>query len=202
MRRAISPRAIVMWMIIVMVATGLSVRPKPLETSDLYASVAVLDDPTQLGANVGAPGSAPGRDRADAILDVPLMSAPAGAPAGAPPPINWQVLGTLDYRNGRLSDTLRVLNGKRIRVPGFIVPLDDFQDVVKEFLLVPYFGACVHTPPPPPNQIVYVRMRGGRQKVSLFEPVWVEGVLMVKQVQSIYGAVGFQLVAERISPYR
>jgi hypothetical protein len=60
----------------------------------------------------------------------------------------------------------------------------------------------VHTPPPPPNQIVFVRMPGQAQKVSLFEPVWIEGVLAVKQYESIYGAVGFQLVADRVSPYR
>ncbi len=197
MRRAVSPRAIVMWLTIATVSIGVSVRPKPLATADLYAGVPILDDSTLLHPRIEADSSG----QAGVHAATPPR-APSGPQPGVTPAINWQLLGSLDYVTGRMSDTLRALNGKRIRVPGFIVPLDDFQDVVKEFLLVPYFGACVHLPPPPPNQIVYVRMRGGRQKVSLFEPVWIEGVLMVKQVQSIYGAVGFQLVAERISPYR
>ena len=71
----------------------------------------------------------------------------AGAAADAVT-IDWKVLGGLNYMTGEKTETLSKLHGKQVRVPGFIVPLDDFAEEVTEFLLVPYFGACVHVPPP------------------------------------------------------
>lgn len=115
--------------------------------------------------------------------------------------IDWRLLGTLDVRTGAPGDSLRKLVGRRVRVPGFIVPLEDFQDRAKEFLLVPYFGACIHLPPPPPNQLVYVKMRG-TTPLSWWAPVWVEGVLRVITVKSIYGSAGFQMDGERITLYK
>ncbi len=187
MKHAPRVRTVALWLLVAAVAVGWSVRPRPLASSDLYGSAArPAADP--LAVPTGVAGSA-------AATDAPTE-------AGGAATVDWLMLASLDYATGRMSDTLRALAGTRVRVPGFIVPLDDFQDVVKEFLLVPYFGACVHTPPPPPNQIVFVRLRGDAQKVSLFDPVWIEGVLRIEQYQSVYGAVGFQLVAERVSPYR
>ncbi len=115
--------------------------------------------------------------------------------------VDWGVLATLDYRSGKVSDTLRALHGKQVRIPGFIVPLEDFQEEAKEFLLVPYFGACVRYPPPPPNQLVYAKMSGGKTKLSWFEPVWIEGTLHVTKVDSPYGAAGFRMSVSRIAPY-
>ena len=116
--------------------------------------------------------------------------------------IDWKMLGTLDYQNGRVPDPLKRLNGKLVKVPGFIVPLEDYEEEGAEFLLVPYFGACVHTPPPPPNQMVYVRMDGGRKlKFGWWDPVWMEGTLKIEHFDSPYGAVGFQLVGMRTTPY-
>ncbi len=189
MRGHMSPRSLVLWLGVSLVAIGVSVRPRPLESSDLYDhSPAYSGLPDRVSPPLSSPG---GTENFTVITRQP----------DAPRTIGWSLLRTLNYNDGTMHDELRKLNGKRVRIPGFIVPLDDFQDVVKEFLLVPYFGACVHTPPPPPNQLVYVGMRG-KQKVSLFEPVWIEGVLSIRKYQSIYGAVGFQMSAERISPYR
>ncbi|WP_169307696.1 DUF3299 domain-containing protein [Gemmatimonas aurantiaca] len=115
--------------------------------------------------------------------------------------IDWRLLRTLDLRTGVPGDSLRRLVGRRVRLPGFIVPLEDFQDRAKEFLLVPYFGACVHMPPPPPNQLVYVKMRG-TVNLTWWAPVWVEGVLRVITFQSPYGSAGFQMDADRIVPFR
>jgi hypothetical protein len=50
------------------------------------------------------------------------------------------------------------LNGRIVRMPGYLLPLDVIGAKVTEFLLVPYIGACIHVPPPPPNQIVYVKV--------------------------------------------
>jgi hypothetical protein len=90
-----------------------------------------------------------------------------------------------------------------VRIPGFIVPLEDSATEVTEFLLVPYVGACVHVPPPPPNQLVYVRMTAGKKAtVDWWNPVWVHGRLRIASVESVYGAVGFQLEGVRIEPYK
>ncbi|GGB04084.1 DUF3299 domain-containing protein [Agarivorans gilvus] len=78
------------------------------------------------------------------------------------------------------------LDGQSLRIPGFVVPLDSEGEVVKEFLLVPYFGACLHYPPPPPNQIVYVRYSQGLQLEDLWQPVWVEGTIHT-QIQTVEG---------------
>jgi hypothetical protein len=116
--------------------------------------------------------------------------------------IDWRILGGLDYVKGTKSDTLAKLDGKLVRIPGFVVPLDDFTEEGAEFLLVPYYGACVHTPPPPPNQIVFVEMNGRKNiKMNLFDAVWMEGILKVSTVESPFGSVGFQLDGLKVLPY-
>ena len=116
--------------------------------------------------------------------------------------IDWRVLAGLDYSNGKATDTLKKLEGKMVRIPGFVVPLDDFQDEGAEFLLVPYYGACVHTPPPPPNQIVMVSMGGKKAiKLNLFDAVWLSGRLKIASVESPYGTVGYQLEGLKVEPY-
>ena len=71
------------------------------------------------------------------------------------------------------------LDGKTVRMPGYVLPLEAEGTAVKEFLLVPFVGACIHVPPPPPNQMVFVESAEPYQSESLFEPVWIEGVLKV-----------------------
>lgn len=116
--------------------------------------------------------------------------------------IDWRILAGLDYTNGNSTDTLKKLDGKVVRIPGFVVPLDDFQEEGAEFLLVPYYGACVHTPPPPPNQIVMVEMDGGKSvKINLFDAVWMQGRLKIQSVESPYGTVGYQLTGLKLEPY-
>jgi len=190
------PRSVLLWLTVSVIALGWSIRPRPLVSSDLHGvSQQLAQSPNASQSQlVFKPTEKTAAESQASDLD---EEQPQGTPA-----ITWDLLQTLNFADGSMSEQLRALNGKRVRVPGFIVPLDDFQDVVKEFLLVPYYGACVHTPPPPPNQIVLVRMKSGKQKVSLFEPVWIEGVLAIKQYKSIYGSVGFQISGERVSPYR
>ncbi len=115
---------------------------------------------------------------------------------------NWRTLLGLDYRTGSVSPELEALRGEVVRIPGFMVPFEDGVDGVNEFLLVPYFGACIHTPPPPPNQIVYVRMTGDRRvEVNIWDAIWVEGVLDIESIESPYGTVGHQVIGNRILPY-
>ena len=74
-----------------------------------------------------------------------------------PAKMDWRMLRELNYRTGKVSPSLKALDGKLVKIPGYMVPLEDDSEVVSEFLLVPYVGACIHTPPPPPNQIVQVK---------------------------------------------
>jgi len=95
--------------------------------------------------------------------------------------------------------------GRKIRMPGFVVPLDAVRDGRREFLLVPYFGACIHTPPPPANQIVLV---SPHSKLKLSKPlesmdvVWVEGELNEARTQTQSGVSGYSLEAIQIYPYK
>jgi hypothetical protein len=129
---------------------------------------------------------------------------PAAVPMNTPgvTNIDWRLLGQLDYVSGVPTDTLRKLDGKRVRIPGFIVPLDDADEQGAEFLLVPYYGACVHTPPPPPNQMAFVSMSDGKQvKLGLFDAIWMEGTLRIVNYESPYGSVGYTIEGLSMRPY-
>ena len=70
------------------------------------------------------------------------------------------------------TEIIQELDGKAAKIPGFIVPLEfDDDQVITEFFLVPYFGACIHVPPPPPNQIIYIKYKQGFKLESLYEPI-------------------------------
>ena len=88
-------------------------------------------------------------------------------------------------------------------IPGLMVPLEDDLDQVTEFLLVPYAGACIHVPPPPPNQMVYVKMNKSiKVQVTFTDPIQVTGTLKISTVESPYGAVSYDLSGERVDPYQ
>jgi hypothetical protein len=86
-----------------------------------------------------------------------------------------------EKRRQRALATNSELEGELIRMPGYVLPLEyDGEDVI-EFLLVPFVGACIHTPPPPPNQIIHVRIENGYKTKGMYEPVWVSSTLKAEQ---------------------
>lgn len=93
------------------------------------------------------------------------------------------------------------LDGKTVRLPGFVVPLDFEAEKIREFLLVPYFGACIHVPPPPANQIVFVKSDEGIEIEKLYDAVLIEGVMETKAVSSRLAQAGYTMHATRVSPY-
>lgn len=93
------------------------------------------------------------------------------------------------------------LNGTRIRIPGFVVPLESSREEVREFLLVPYFGACIHTPPPPANNTIHVFPAKAVKGIHAMDAVWVSGKLTVKHSNTEWGAAGYRIKAENIVPY-
>jgi len=92
------------------------------------------------------------------------------------------------------------LNGVEVKIPGFIVPLEENKGEVTEFLLVPYFGACIHTPPPPANQILHVRPKQGA-KFRAMDTVWVSGKLQTVRNDSMMGVSGYQIAADSVTKY-
>lgn len=101
------------------------------------------------------------------------------------------------------------LDKKVIKLPGYVLPVDFDGTLVKSFLLVPFVGACIHTPPPPPNQIVFVEADKAFKSDEMFAPVWVTGQLAVgtgkKLLELVDGSndvsFGYSLKATRIEPY-
>ena len=93
---------------------------------------------------------------------------------------------------------------KKVRLPGYVVPLDAERSDKREFLLVPYFGACIHTPPPPANQIVLIRPTAQSKIKKLPESmdiVWVEGEIKEGRVATSQGVSGYLLEAVSVAPY-
>jgi hypothetical protein len=95
------------------------------------------------------------------------------------------------------------LDGKLVKIPGFIVPLDVAKDgSVSEFFLVPYFGACIHVPPPPPNQIVYVTSQKGIALDSIYEAYWITGTMKMQNKSTRLGAAAYSLAADKVEIYK
>jgi len=103
-----------------------------------------------------------------------------------------------------------LLNGQNVRLPGYLLPLEFSGKQVSEFLLVPWVGACIHTPPPPPNQIVHVKPAKPVEMGGMFAPVWVTGQMTTgaikKSLSLVDGSadieVGYSLRASRVEPYK
>ncbi|MCG6576306.1 DUF3299 domain-containing protein [Pseudomonas sp. AF32] len=138
-------------------------------------------------------------------------------PAGAPPEVpNMTPLHDLSKMSDALSaesapaakqdlpnaPVVKELDGQQIRLPGYIVPLEVSEEGrTTDFLLVPYFGACIHVPPPPSNQIVHVKSEVGVKLDELYQPYWVEGPMQVKPSTSELADAGYQMEAEKIYVY-
>ena len=92
-------------------------------------------------------------------------------------------------------------NGRIVRLPGFIVPVDYKGTGVTAFILVPYVGACVHVPPPPANQLVFVTTADPYESKGLFEPVNVIGMFGTASTSTQLAEIGYALSAEKIEPF-
>ena len=107
--------------------------------------------------------------------------------------------------------TVDSLHGKMVRIPGYLLPLEFKETKIKEFLLVPYFGACMHTPPPPANQIIHGKLRSEFALTELYEPVWISGKLSAIRSQKQLGEsgisqtidvdTGYTMEVDEIAPY-
>ncbi len=124
-------------------------------------------------------------------------------------------LGKLDDADPRAAEALQKLKemwdqaptepalaGKKIRLPGFVIPLErNKEEQVLEFLLVPYFGACIHTPPPPANQIIHAVSAKPLTKMRTMDTVWVTGTLTLTRSETSWGNAGYRLTVDKVTPY-
>jgi hypothetical protein len=129
-------------------------------------------------------------------------------PKGVPPA---EIIseGTLDAINDiwrpvfdkNASRFVAALNGTKVRMPGFMLPLQTSGSGVTEFILVPYAGACIHVPPPPPNQLVFVTTKRPWNAQAMFEPVWVTGTIRIDPISTNLADIGYSMGAELIELY-
>ena len=113
----------------------------------------------------------------------------------------------LNRRDTLMNDSL---NGQIVRIPGYALPLEMGAGGVTEFLLVPYVGACIHTPPPPPNQMVFAELREEYEVTSLYDPVWITGQIRIERASRALTFVdgtndvdtGYAIKVVTIEPYQ
>ncbi len=97
---------------------------------------------------------------------------------------------------------IEAFDGKAIRIPGFIVPLEqNDEQKATAFFVVPYFGACLHMPPPPPNQILYVEYKEGIAVENLYDPYWFKGTVKIDNHESALGTSAYSLVLDSFALY-
>jgi len=136
-------------------------------------------------------------------------------------PADWNPMGSLkgmgdypdsDPRTQKLYDRLRelwdaaptvaALAGQSVKLAGYLVPLDEAKDGMRAFLLVPYFGACIHTPPPPANQIVHVQSQTPFKGFRTMDAVWVSGTLDLDRAKTDMGVSGYTMKARHVTAYK
>jgi hypothetical protein len=128
----------------------------------------------------------------------------AGADGSEPPPPptvdekRWMSERRLQAGSGGEPAVVTELDGKRVRIGGYVVPLDFEAATIKEFLLVPFVGACIHVPPPPPNQIIYVKTAKGFDVAGSFDPVYVTGTLKVASQYTGLAETGYTIDADKV----
>ncbi len=163
-----------------------------------------------------------------ALLTIKAANAQSQAPAiGAPAPkasgkdaaeIDWlelmppedikklQELPTVDHSGFVSADqfmsfnTVKELDGRRGKIAGYIVPIDtNDEGELTSFFLVPYFGACIHVPPPPPNQIVYAKLDKAIPVPDMYAPQWVEGTLVIDRTDNELGASAYTIKVDAVT---
>lgn len=107
------------------------------------------------------------------------------------------------YQSAMVSTrTVDMFNGQNVRLPGFIVPLEfDDEMTITQFFLVPYFGACIHLPPPPPNQMVLVDYPEGIQMEALYTPFWISGKLSIQIIENEVGTSAYAIEMDSLEVY-
>ena len=98
--------------------------------------------------------------------------------------------------------TIAALDGRKVRLSGYVVPLaSDDQNRMTEFFFVPFYGACIHVPPPPPNMMVHVVLVHGIDAPQLWDPYWLRGVLHTQTTSNSMAASAYDMQEAALLPY-
>ena len=92
-----------------------------------------------------------------------------------------------------IAPIVKTLDQQKIKLPGYMIPIKFTDSSVSEFLLVPYVGACIHTPPPPENQIVFVSLKKPMETQDFWAPVWVSGIMKAQMSMTKFATAGYHL---------
>lgn len=118
----------------------------------------------------------------------------------APPVLH---VGTTRMKQIGTLHTVAGLDGKKVRLPGYVVPLESDDDgKMVEFFFVPFYGACIHVPPPPPNMLVHVRLSKGIDTPSLYDTLTLKGVLHTQVTENAMASSAYGMVDATLEPYR
>jgi hypothetical protein len=178
------PRAGLALLMAVLPGTGGHAADPPMALKWAELMPPAAQAPSPLKPKAFFSGSTPSTDSAAPPPPLPeggFMSIKRRQPGGNAPP---QIVAALD--------------GKRVRIGGYVVPLDFESTTVKEFLLVPFVGACIHVPPPPANQIIYVKSKDGFEVGGSFDPVWVTGTMKTETAFTGLADAGYTIDAESV----
>lgn len=128
-------------------------------------------------------------------------STPPGDDAPPPPPREGKFMSMKRQQpgNDQPPSVVTGLDGQRVSIGGYVVPLDFEATRVTDFLLVPFVGACIHVPPPPANQIIYVKIPGGVEIKGAFDPVTVTGTIRTATAFTGLADAGYSLDAETVA---
>ena len=96
---------------------------------------------------------------------------------------------------------IKEMDGQAVRIPGFVVPVEFDEETITEFFLVPYFGACIHSPPPPPNQIIYVHAPDGLKLNTLYDPFWISGIISTTLIENYMATSAYSMQMKSYEPY-
>jgi len=96
---------------------------------------------------------------------------------------------------------VKTLDKQKLKLPGYMIPIKFDESSVSEFLLVPYVGACIHTPPPPENQIVYVSLKKPMVTQDFWAPVWVSGTMKAQISMTKFATAGYHMTEATTEVY-
>ncbi len=98
--------------------------------------------------------------------------------------------------------TVPGVNNTKIRLAGYVVPVEQTDEgQLTEFFFVPYFGACIHVPPPPPNNIVYVKMAKPIPAADMFNAYWLEGTIKTERLSNDIAATAYVMTGDTLKLY-
>jgi len=176
---------LLLFILVILASTAAAEEPRTLYWEELMPEGGIEELNRQYEAYYAGIEEQLGSQNSQSLFDAGGAGGYAGVAEGSALDVMPQ-LGTFNV--------VEELDGARVRIPGFVLPFEySASGKITEFLLVPYFGACIHTPPPPPNQIVYVTAEKPVDLGDQWNPIWAIGVLRAKSKINDLGDAAYTL---------